>query len=91
MNHSPNKCAICGEYHCLAGCVPVETCMAKSTSVQGTLPTLETPQQVEAFAEFGGQDGKKQTLIDLENELSKLKAKPLPGQINMVEEVGNEI
>lgn len=25
-NHSPLKCKICGEYHCLAGCVPIQEC-----------------------------------------------------------------
>ena len=25
-NHNPGKCKICGTYHCLAGCVPVEVC-----------------------------------------------------------------
>ncbi len=30
MNHSPEKCHVCGEYHCLAGCVPLEQCLVKS-------------------------------------------------------------
>lgn len=25
-SHSPRKCLICGGWHCLAGCVPVEQC-----------------------------------------------------------------
>jgi len=29
MTHSPQKCKICGEYHCLAGCVPIKICQAK--------------------------------------------------------------
>ena len=29
MQHSPSKCKICGEYHCLAGCVPIEQCYSK--------------------------------------------------------------
>ena len=30
MNHSPEECKICGKYHCLAGCVPVEECIKES-------------------------------------------------------------
>ena len=33
MTHLPQKCKICGEYHCLAGCVPVEACRAKVKEV----------------------------------------------------------
>lgn len=29
MNHTPGKCLICGEVHCLAGCVPMQVCEAK--------------------------------------------------------------
>ena len=35
MNHSPQKCAICGEYHCLAGCVPIEECKRKALLKKG--------------------------------------------------------
>ena len=40
---------------------------------------MEKPAQVEAFAEFGGQDGKKQTLIDV-----KPQDKPLEGQAGLI-------
>ena len=29
MDHSPRECQICGESHCLAGCVPVWDCLMK--------------------------------------------------------------
>ena len=29
MTHSPQKCKVCGKYHCLAGCVPLTVCLAK--------------------------------------------------------------
>ena len=34
MNHSPSKCKICGDYHCLAGCVPVEECKKKCAHIE---------------------------------------------------------
>lgn len=39
MNHSPRKCAICGKYHCLAGCVPVEQCKGEGIAANvGLMP-----------------------------------------------------
>ena len=29
VDHSPRQCAVCGDFHCLAGCVPLSQCKAK--------------------------------------------------------------
>ena len=44
MNHSPGKCKVCGKYHCLAGCVPIEQCRkdAQKTADEAEL----TPQDI---------------------------------------------
>ena len=57
--------------------------MKPSTSVQPSL-TGDIPAQVKAFEEFSGKDGKKQTLVDVENELAKLKNKPLEEQAGLI-------
>ncbi len=28
-DHSPRQCHICGEYHCVAGCVPIDLCYTR--------------------------------------------------------------
>ena len=53
--------------------------MKPSTSVQTGLPGMGGSAQSEAFAEFGGQDGKKQMLIDV-----KPQDKPLEGQAGLI-------
>jgi len=54
MNHSPNQCKICGEYHCLAGCVPIEEC--KQRLAQKTLPVkTDADILVERFNEWADE------------------------------------
>ena len=44
MNHSPAKCQICGEYHCLVGCVPIQDCYTKK---QTALDAVLLPRHTE--------------------------------------------
>ena len=46
--HSPEKCFVCGKYHCLAGCVPVQECIAKTRQ----LPAHRIERQIEKLEEF---------------------------------------
>lgn len=42
MSHVPEKCEICGEFHCLAGCVPVENCYsARDAKLARQYPGLD--------------------------------------------------
>ena len=66
-----------------------DTGLAARTSVQVGLAGLgKDTAQVEMFREYGGAPGtggKKETLVDVEVEKAKEKAKPLPGQIALEE------
>ena len=46
-SHTPAKCHICEEYHCLAGCVPVEECYKKIGSKR-----REENKMVESFRHY---------------------------------------
>ena len=65
------------------------TNMANHTSVQVSLPGMpDLAAQSEMFAEFGtapGTGGHKDTLVDVAALRKQDEAKPLPGQITMIE------